>query len=143
MQEEKEMDVFSELENLIGVITKIDEYGDTLSEKESKCDLAEEDILHKMEFDNLNLFQAWAFYQEIKRVRQRRRIIKNNRELIRKFNEQREKLKSDKTVAMLASAIRNKKNEMNNKVYTNRVYSDDFSEILNKGGKKEGEKDIL
>lgn len=143
MQEEKEMDVFSELENLIGVITKIDEYGDTLSEKESQCDLAEEDILHKMEFDNLNLFQAWAFYQEIKRVRQRRRIIKNNRELIRKFNEQREKLKSDKTVVMFASAIRNKKNEMDNKVYTNRVYSDDFSEILNKGGKKEGEKDIL
>lgn len=64
-------------EQLISLINDVENEYKTLSEQQSKYDLIQEDLLHKIEFDVFDVFQGYNLCKQLQDIRKERRYIKN------------------------------------------------------------------
>lgn len=86
----------------------------------SKCDLAQEDILHFIEFSNFNACQGYTFSNKLKEIRTQRRIIKDRMDqlfLLNNYNNEKAKGKIKNAI----SNIKNTQVKIENKKYFARV----------------------
>lgn len=102
-----------------------------------KCDLKQQDLLHKIESSNFNAAQGYKLAKEIKELREKRREVKNDftiiemikKDFVNRYNQQLSKVldsvmqKSDKLDQLTED-----------KVYINRV--NDKGEIVKSGSKR-------
>ena len=127
------MDIIDNVVEVIAILNGIDEYGGTLVNKLSELDSKEQDLLHYIENNKINIFWCYRMIKEIKNVREERRKVKNDMELFSKFTDVKNKLISGKENRNMMLADLYKKEKQLQTVYKNRQYTDEEMGRIIKG----------
>lgn len=126
------MDVIEEITQAIDTLNKIDDYGSTLTDKLSVLDSKEQDLLHYIENNKINILWCYRMIREIKTIRVERRKIKNDMELMSKFNDVKNRLASKDSRVFILTEI-HKKDKQLQTVYKNRQYTEEEMQKIIKG----------
>lgn len=127
------MDVLKTITEIVDKLNEIDSYDSGLSQLLSECDEKEQDLLHYIENNKINMLWCYRFVRELKNVREKRRNIKNDMERIIKFKEQKTKLASTIDNRQLMLAELNKREKQLNCPYKNRRYTEEELQKILKG----------
>lgn len=127
------MDVLKTITEIVDKLNEIDSYDSGLSQLLSECDEKEQDLLHYIENNKINMLWCYRFVRELKNVREKRRNIKNDMERIIKFKEQKTKLASTIDNRQLILAELNKREKQLNCPYKNRRYTEEELQKILKG----------
>ena len=127
------MDVLKTITEIVDKLNEIDSYDSGLSQLLSECDEKEQDLLHYIENNKINMLWCYRFVRELKNVREKRRNIKNDIERIIKFKEQKTKLASTTDNRQLMLAELNKREKQLNCPYKNRRYAEEELQKILKG----------
>lgn len=126
------MDVIEEIKNIVDKLDKIDEYNSTLTDSLSQLNGREQDLLHYIENNKVSVLWCYRMIKEMKKVRIDRRKVKNDIELLYKFNEQKTKITSKENRQFLLTEL-HKKNKLLNSEYKNRQYTEEELQNILKG----------
>lgn len=126
------MDVIEEINEVVKRLNKIDEYNSTLADNLSELDCKQQDLLHYIENTKVSVLWVYRMIKELKNVRINRRKVKNDMELLSKFNEQKTKLLSKENRQFMLAEI-HKKEKMLGKKYTNKQYSEEELQKILRG----------
>ncbi len=74
------------------LLNEIDNYSDSLPNMLSVCDSKIDDLEHLIEFNKLNTAQCYRVIKELRSIRNERRRIKDDMELIRIYKQEQNKL---------------------------------------------------
>ncbi len=110
-------------EILKNVDTRISELNKELATKEAEQD----DLLHEVELANLNVVERSRFYNELKKVREDRRLIKDELQICRTIKPLADIMIKKGVYAELGQGIKNLesyKNLMNERIYHAKVRKD-------------------
>lgn len=127
------MDVLKTITEIVDKLNEIDNYDTGLSQLLSEFDEREQDLLHYIENNKINMLWCYKFVRELKNVREKRRNIKNDMERIMKFKEQKTKLASTIDNRQLMLAELNKREKQLNCPYKNRRYTEEELQKILKG----------
>lgn len=127
------MDVLKQITEIVDKLNELDKYDSGLSQLLSECDEKEQDLLHYIENNKINVLWCYKYVKELKSVRERRRNIKNDIERITKFKENKTKLASTIDNRQLLLAELNKREKQLNCPYKNRRYTEEELQKVLKG----------
>lgn len=127
------MDVLKTITEIVNKLNEIDNYDSSLSQLLSECNEREQDLLHYIENNKINMLWCYKYVRELKNVREKRRNIKNDMERIMKFKEQKTKLASTIDNRQLMLAELNKREKQLNCPYKNRRYTEEELQKILKG----------
>lgn len=127
------MDVLKTITEIVNKLNEIDNYDSSLSQLLSECNEKEQDLLHYIENNKINMLWCYKYVRELKNVREKRRNIKNDIERIMKFKEQKTKLASTIDNRQLMLAELNKREKQLNCPYKNRRYTEEELQKILKG----------
>lgn len=127
------MDVLKTITEIVNKLNEIDNYDSGLSQLLSECDEREQDLLHYIENNKINMLWCYKYVRELKNIREKRRNIKNDIERIMKFKEQKTKLASTMDNRQLMLAELNKREKQLNCPYKNRRYTEEELQKILKG----------
>lgn len=127
------MDVLKTITEIVDKLNEIDNYDAGLSQLLSECDEKQQDLLHYIENNKINVLWCYKYVRELKNVREKRRNIKNDMERIMKFKEQKTKLASTIDNRQLMLAELNKREKQLNCPYKNRRYTEEELQKILKG----------
>lgn len=127
------MDVLKAITEIVDKLNEIDNYDSGLSQLLSECNEREQDLLHYIENNKINILWCYKYVRELKNVREKRRNIKNDMERIMKFKEQKTKLASTIDNRQLMIAELNKREKQLNCPYKNRRYTEEELQKILKG----------
>lgn len=127
------MDVIKEINDIVDKLDELEIYESGLSQLLSECNERELDLLHYIENNKINVLWCYRYTKELKRVREKRREIKNDMERLSKFKEHKQKLISNGESRKLMLAEIHKREKQLNCPYKNRRYKDDELENILKG----------
>lgn len=127
------MKVIEKITQVVEILNEIDQYDSGLSQLLSECDEREQDLLHFIENNKINMLWCYKYVRELKRIREERRNIKNDMEIIRKFNEHKTKLVSTLENRKIMLTEIHKREKQLNCPYKNRRYKEDEIEKILKG----------
>lgn len=127
------MDVLKTITEIVNKLNEIDNYDTGLSQLLSECDEKQQDLLHYIENNKINMLWCYKYVRELKNVREKRRNIKNDMERIMKFKEQKTKLASTTDNRQLMLAELNKREKQLNCPYKNRRYTEEELQKILKG----------
>ena len=127
------MDVLKTIAEIVDKLNEIDNYDNGLSQLLSECDEKEQDLLHYIENNKINMLWCYKYVRELKNIREKRRNIKNDMERITKFKEQKTKLVSTIDNRQLMLAELNKREKQLNCPYKNRRYAEEELQKILKG----------
>lgn len=127
------MDVLKTITEIVDKLNEIDNYDTGLSQLLSECDEKQQDLLHYIENNKINVLWCYKYVRELKNVREKRRNIKNDMERIMKFKEQKTKLASTIDNRQLMLAELNKREKQLNCPYKNRRYTEEELQKILKG----------
>lgn len=124
------MDVMAKIKEALDILNVIDEYGNSLNGKLSDLNQQQQDILHYIENNKISMLWCYNIVKKIKDIRVERRKIKNDIELITKYNELKNRLSSKDSRAFILTEL-HKKDKSLQTIYKNRKYSEeDIRDIL-------------
>ena len=126
------MDVIQEITDIVDKLNKIDEYDSTLVDELSKLDQKQQDLLHYIEFNKVNILWCYRMIKEIKAVREQRRKVKNDIDLCGEFSKHKNKLISKENRQLLVAEL-HKKIKNNSVPYKNRQYTEEEMQKVLKG----------
>lgn len=126
------MDIIEEIKEVIEKLDKIDEYNSSLTDNLSELDCKQQDLLHYIENNKINVLWCYRMIKEIKQIRQKRRKVKNGMELLYKYNEQKNKMISKENRQFLLTEIYKKEKTLS-KNYTNKQYTEEDMQKIIKG----------
>lgn len=132
VEERSSMDVIEEINEVVNRLNKIDEYNSTLADNLSELDCKQQDLLHYIENTKVSVLWVYRMIKELKNVRINRRKVKNDMELLSKFNEQKTKLLSKENRQFMLAEI-HKKEKMLGKKYANKQYSEEELQKILRG----------
>ena len=118
------MDIIENVRKATELLNEVEEYGATLFDKLSVLDSKEQDLLHYIENNRINVLWCFKMVREIKNIRLERRKVKNDMELIYKFNESKNKLASKENRPFIITEL-NKRAKLFDAPYKNRQYTDE------------------
>ena len=127
------MNVIEKITQAVELLNEIDQYDSGLGQLLSECDEREQDLLHFIENNKINVLWCYKYTRELKTIREKRRIIKNDMEIIRKFNEHKTKLASTVENRKIMLAEINKRIKQLNCPYKNRRYTEEEIQKIIKG----------
>lgn len=127
------MDVLKTITEIVDKLNEIDNYDTGLSQLLSECDEKQQDLLHYIENNKINMLWCYKYVRELKNVREKRRNVKNDMERIMKFKEQKTKLASTIDNRQLMLAELNKREKQLNCPYKNRRYTEEELQKILKG----------
>ncbi len=126
------MNVLEEITNAVSILNKIDEYSSTLQEQFSYCNKKLQDLQHYIENNQMNARECCRIVKEFREVRQYRRKIKNDIELLKTYDTYKDRLVNANSRQFLLAEM-NKTNKRLGVKYTNRVYTqEELDKILGK-----------
>lgn len=124
------MDIMAKLTDAIDILNAIDEYDAALSYKLSELDCKEQDLLHHIEDNKINILWCYNIVKKIKEIRIERRKVKNDMELMSRYNEIKSKMTSKENRQFILVELHKKEKQLQT-TYKNRQYSeDDIKAIL-------------
>ena len=126
------MNVAEEIKDVVERLNRIDEYNNSLTDNLSELDCKQQDLLHYIENNKINVLWCYRMIKEIKQIRQKRRKVKNDMELLSKYNEHKNKMISKENRQFLLAEVY-KKEKMLSKNYTNKQYTDEEMQKIIKG----------
>ena len=127
------MDVMTKVKETIDLLDEIDAYNNTLVDKLSELDCKEQDLLHYIEDNKISILWCFNMVRQIKKIREERRKVKHDMELLSRFNDVKNKLISTENRQFIMPELYKKEKHLNT-TYKNRQYTEeDMREIL--GGK--------
>lgn len=126
------MNVIDELKIINDKLDVIDEYSNTLSDELSKVDCKMQDLLHYIEFNKISVKWCYRMMKEMKELREKKRKIKNDMEILSKYNETKTKLLTSDNRKFLMTEIY-KKDKQLNQPYKNREYTEEDMQKILKG----------
>ena len=105
---------------------------DALSETDKKTDY----WLHYIELNNIPVTQSYKIIKEMKRLREKRRFVKNELEIMKVFKDNEQKMVNSKNREVLLSSVCKTDSKQQNAKYSYDAYTEEeMNEIL--GIKKE------
>jgi hypothetical protein len=132
------MDVMDKLTKAIDILNEVDEYASTLNDRLSVLDSKEQDLLHYIENNRINMLWCYFMIKEIKTIRVERRKVKNDMELVSRFNDIKTRITSKDNRRMIVAELHKKLKQLN-ATYKNRQYTEeDMMNVLR--GKSNDEK---
>lgn len=126
------MNVVEEIKEIVAKLDKIDDYNNSLGNKLSVVDSKTQDLLHYIENNKINVLWCYRMLKEIKSLRQERRKIKNDMELLSKYNEHKNKIISKDNRQFLLAEVY-KKEKLLGKNYVNKQYTENEMQKIIKG----------
>lgn len=126
------MNVIEEVTTIVTLLNELDNYSSGLVNKISELDLKQQDLLHYIENNSLKTNECYRIIRELKKIRENRRQIKNDMDLLSKYNEQKTKLVSTDNRRFLLAEM-HKRAKILGKSYTNKGYTDEELESILKG----------
>ena len=126
------MNVIEEITTIVTLLNELDNYSSGLVNKISELDLKQQDLLHYIENNSLKTNECYRIIRELKKIRENRRQIKNDMDLMSKYNEQKTKLVSTDNRRFLLAEM-HKRAKILGKSYTNKGYTDEELEAILKG----------
>ena len=126
------MDVMAKINEAIKLLNSIDEYGSTLVSKLSDLDSKEQDILHYIENNRISVLWCYNIVKKLKDIRIERRKVKNDMELMSKYNDLKNRLSSKDNREFILSQLHVKEKQLNT-TYKNRKYSEEDIRNILKG----------
>ena len=126
------MNVAEEIKDVVERLDRIDEYNNSLTDNLSELDCKQQDLLHYIENNKINVLWCYRMIKEIKKIREKRRKVKNDMELLSKYNEHKNKMISKENRQFLLAEVY-KKEKMLSKNYTNKQYTDEEMQKIIKG----------
>lgn len=134
------MKVLDNLKQAIDLLQQNEDYYSELYNLQSVTDKKIDFWLHYIELNNVPVTQAYKIIKEVKRLREQRRTIKNELELMKIFKDNEQKLGNASNRRILLTQVSRTDNKQQNAKYSYDAYSEDeMNEIL--GIKKEVEND--
>ena len=130
------MNVMEEVTEAINILNRIDEYDKSLLNELSILDCKEQDLLHHIEDKPLNILYCYNFLKHLKTLRVKRRKVKNDRELLSRFNEIKAKITSNDNRQFILTELHKKEKALQT-TYKNRQYSEEDIQKILKGIYKE------
>lgn len=127
------MNVIEKITQAVELLNEIDQYDSGLGQLLSESDEREQDLLHFIENNKINVLWCYKYTRELKTIREKRRIIKNDMEIIRKFNEHKTKLVSTLENRKILLTEIHKREKQLNCPYKNRRYTDEEIQKIIKG----------
>lgn len=124
------MKIFESFEKAIGLLNSIENSEKELYEKQSVYDQKIQYWLHYLENSKISTKQSYRITRELKHLREERRIIKNDIELLKSFHSSEEKLRGKDNRSMLMGQLRKLKNKQENWVYENDIYTNEEIERI-------------
>lgn len=124
------MEIIEKVKEANDILNCLEEYFETIPDKQSKIDSQLNDIYHYIENHNLNASQACKLIKQIKLKRQERRKIKNDYELLRTYKTNCNKLSNKDNREFLLCELSKTQKRLNG-TYKNRVYTEEQFETLN------------
>ena len=118
------MNILEELRIAIGHLNKIDNYTASLNQELSTIDEKISDLLHLIENNKINTAGCYRIVKEIRELRIQRRNVKNNIEIARIYNEQKNKLLTNENRIFLIQELCKKEKSLDS-TYKNRQYTED------------------
>lgn len=134
IEKEKKMDVMNKITEAVAVLNEVDDYAGNLTHKLSVLDSKEQDLLHYIENNRINILWCYRMIKEIKNIREERRKVKNDMEIIYRYNEIKSKLTSRENRQFILAELHKKEKQLDT-TYKNRQYTDEEIQNLLKGGK--------
>lgn len=128
------MDVMNKITEAVAVLNEVDDYAGNLTHKLSVLDSKEQDLLHYIENNRINILWCYRMIKEIKNIREERRKVKNDMEIIYRYNEIKSKLTSRENRQFILAELHKKEKQLDT-TYKNRQYTDEEIQNLLKGGK--------
>lgn len=135
------MDIMAKTKEVIDILNAIEEYGHSLMPKLSELDSKEQDILHYIENNKINVLTCYNIVKKIKDIRMERRKVKNDRELMDKWHDLKTKLISNSNNRQFVLQELYKKDKALQTTYKNRQYSEEDIRNILKGVTKEEKND--
>ena len=77
------MNVIENITQVVEILNEIDQYDSGLSQLLSECDEREQDLLHFIENNKINMLWCYKYVRELKTIREQRRNIKNDMDIIK------------------------------------------------------------
>ena len=130
------MDVMTKLTEAMDILNEVDEYGKTLTNQLSVLDSKEQDLLHYIENNRINMLWCYFMVREIKSIRMERRKVKNDMELLTRFNDLKNRLASQENRRMIVAELHKKMKQLNT-TYKNRQYTEEDMMNVLKGKSNE------
>ncbi len=126
------MELINNIVLAIEKLNEIDEYIDSLADKQSILDEKTQDLLHYIENNKISTFGCYRIIKELKDIRITRRKVKEDLELGRKYYEIKNRLASLENRDFIISELKKKEKSLQTS-YNNRQYSDeDLKELIEK-----------
>lgn len=107
------MNIVEEVKEVISKLNEIDSYNSSLPQQLSIIDKKQQDILHLIESQKISAFEAYRIIKELRKVRIERRKIKNDMELLRVYDENKNKLSSNENRQFLLHEVCKKEKNLN------------------------------
>lgn len=127
------MDVLNKIDEALTILNDIDEYDSTLNGRLSELDSKEQDLLHYIENNKISILWCYKMIKEIKTIRQERRRVKNDMDLLSKFNELKSKISSKDNRQFILPELHKKEKQLAT-IYKNRQYTEeDMNKIVGLG----------
>ena len=123
------MDIIEEVKEIITRLNSLDEYNKNLYHERDVYDEKTIDILHYIENNNLTTSERYRIVKELKNIRTERRKVKNDIELSRVYNDNKNKLSSENNRQFLLQELYNRKKTLGIK-YKNRQYTEEELEEI-------------
>ena len=123
------MDIIEEVKEITTKLNALDEYNKNLYHERDVYDEKTIDILHYIENNNLTTAERYRIVKELKNIRTERRKVKNDIELSRVYNDNKNKLSSENNRQFLLQELYNRKKTLGIK-YKNRQYTEEELEEI-------------
>lgn len=126
------MNVMNKLTEAIDILDEVDTYGSTLTNKLSELDSKEQDLLHYIENNKINILWCYRMVKEIKSLREERRKVKNDMEILFKFNEVKNRIAGKDNRQFILSELHKREKQLNCE-YKNRQYTEEEIQNILRG----------
>ena len=124
------MNIVEEVKEIISKLNAIDSYNSSLSQQLSIIDKKQQDILHLIESQKISAFEAYRIIKELRQVRFERRKIKNDMELLRVYDENKNKLSSNENRQFLLHEVCKKEKNLNTEYKYQQYTKEELESII-------------
>ena len=125
------MNVLDNIKQAIDLLEQNEEYYEGLHDLLSKYDRKIDYWMHYIEFNNIKVTETYKIIKEIKRLREERRILKNDIELIKVYKENESKMQNVSNRKILLTQLCKIDNKQKSAKYNYDAYTkEEANEIL-------------
>lgn len=130
------MDVMGKLTEAIDILNEVDDYSSSLQSRLNVLNEKQQDLLHYIENNKISIFWCYRMIKEIKDIREERRKVKQDIEMLTKFDSVKNRLTSRGNRSFILSELHKKEKQLDT-VYKNRQYTEEDLQNVLKGVKNE------